>query len=289
MSVYSNGDAMKTKVKLALQALKGAWLRRVLGPHAFGIVARTRNGVFAVDPEDFGVGRHLLRTGEYGLQELDRLKPLLQPTSRALVVGGHIGTLVVPLSRLCHSVVAFEPNPTSFELLRTNLALNRVDNCQVFPLAANHEKGTVRFLLSRANSGGSKRVPLVREFMYYYDRPQEVPVEAVRLDDFLAGQTFDVVIMDIEGSEFFALSGMQHLLSKARGLAVEFLPHHLRNVSGVTVEQFLSVIAPHFSWLTIPSRQLRVPRARFLEVLSEMYRQGQGDDGIIFEKGSAQA
>ncbi|MGH7427267.1 MAG: hypothetical protein ACREJ4_02740, partial [Candidatus Methylomirabilaceae bacterium] len=62
--------------------------------------------------------------------------------------------------------------------------------------------------------------------------------------------------MDIEGSEYFALQGMQKILAHARVLVVEFLPHHLKNVSGVTVEQFLSVIPPHFRTLTIPSKGL---------------------------------
>jgi hypothetical protein len=90
--------------------------------------------------------------------------------------------------------------------------------------------------------------------------------------------------MDIEGSEYFALQGMQRILKGSRALAVEFLPHHLKNVSGVSVQQFLSLIEPQFSTLTIPSREVRVERANFQSTLQRMYDADQADDGIIFEK-----
>ena len=90
--------------------------------------------------------------------------------------------------------------------------------------------------------------------------------------------------MDIEGSEYFALQGMQEILSKCKLLVIEFLPHHLKNVSGVTVEQFLSGIEPHFSRVTIPSKRLKLGASEFVSHLSEMYNLGQEDKGIIFEK-----
>jgi hypothetical protein len=62
------------------------------------------------------------------------------------------------------------------------------------------------------------------------------------------------------------------------------LPHHLKNVSGVTVEQFLSVIEPHFSIMTIPSRRVKIGASEFVRCLTAMYNLGQGDEGIIFEK-----
>ena len=65
---------------------------------------------------------------------------------------------------------------------------------------------------------------------------------------------------------------------------MEFLPHHLKNVSGVTVEQFVSVIAPKFSRMTIPSKGLSVERSEFVRCLQEMYDRDEGDEGIIFEK-----
>jgi hypothetical protein len=91
--------------------------------------------------------------------------------------------------------------------------------------------------------------------------------------------------MDIEGSEYFALKGMQTILRDARTLFVEFLPHHLRNVSGVTPEQFLALITPHFQSLFVPGRNLHVGQDAFLGTLQEMFDKNEEEDSLIFSKG----
>lgn len=275
---------MKQKFKFLMQSIIGPVLKRINGPHVYALITKTDNGLFAVDPEDFGVGRRLRLRGNYGIDEIKRLKSHLTPCSRALIVGAHIGALAIPISKLCKHVVAIEANPNTYELLKVNIALNAAFNCHAINIAASDKEESIKFLLCRANSGGSKRTPINKKYMYYFDRPEEISVEAFNLDRYLDNKEFDVVVMDIEGSEYFALQGMQEILSKTRLLAVEFLPHHLRNVSGVTVAQFLSLIAPHFSKLTIPSKKTTVEASDFIACLSEMYDFEQGDEGIIFEK-----
>jgi hypothetical protein len=90
--------------------------------------------------------------------------------------------------------------------------------------------------------------------------------------------------MDIEGSEYFALQGMPRILSEAKFLMIEFLPCHLRDVAAVTVEQFVSLLSPHFSSACIAVRQQIIGREQFLPVLQEMYDRNQGDAGLIFTK-----
>lgn len=276
---------MKRRMRFFIQSLIGSFTKRINGPHVWALIAKTDNGLFAVDPEDSAVGRRLRMFGRYGNNEIERLRPHITSSSRVLIVGAHIGTLAIPISKFCKDVVAIEANPYTYELLKKNIGLNNAANCHAINIAASNKEETIKFLLSRANSGGSKRVPKIKEYMYYYDKPEEISVRAFSLDKYLDNNGFDVVVMDIEGSEYFALQGMQGILSKTKLLAVEFLPHHLKNVSGVTVAQFLSVITPHFSKLTIPSMKKEIVQASdFLTYLSEMYDRGQGDEGIIFEK-----
>ena len=90
--------------------------------------------------------------------------------------------------------------------------------------------------------------------------------------------------MDIEGSEYFALRGMQEILSRADHLAVEYLPHHLRQVAGIDVAEFLTPIAPHFNRLRIPSKNIETDRQGFLPALQAMFQADEEDDGIIFSK-----
>lgn len=271
---------IKLGVQLAQSKLAG-WL---VGGRVKALLVQTRHGVFAVDPKDRGVGRRLLLDGAYNEGELARLEQYVSSDADVLIVGSHIGALAIPLARRCRRLVAVEPNPTSYELLKTNLLLNDVKNVELLNVAASDKAGEIEMLINTANSGGSKRVPLRSRSIYSYDSPQRIKVAAQKLDDLLAGRTFQLILMDIEGSEYFALLGMQTLLKNSRVLAVEFLPNHLRDVAGVTVQQFLASISLHFDTLMVPTRNLTVGAEQFVPVLTEMYERGEGDDSIIFSR-----
>lgn len=272
------------RIILVIRALIAAFTKKFLGSHIYALVVKSDSGLFAVDPEDFGVGWELRNHGRYGFDEIERLKKYINSDNRILIVGAHIGTLAIPLSKFCKEVVAIEANPITYKFLTTNILLNSVTNCRAIEIGASNKDEIMGFLLSRSNSGGSKRVPKIKDSFYYYDNPKEISVRAARLDNYLNEKDFHMVLMDIEGSEYFALQGMQKILSRCRLLVVEFIPHHLKNIGGVTVEQFLSVIGPSFSRMTIPSKQLEVPASEFVSYLTKMYSLGQEDKGIIFEK-----
>src|SRR5579871_2190271 len=153
---------MKTlfeRMLLAGQVLQSRLMARILGEHAYAIIARSPQGLFATDPRDRGVGRQLLIKGAYGVEELERLERYVPAQGRVLIVGGHIGTIAVPLARRCRELVVVEPNPCSNQLLRLNLRINDINNCNVLDLAASDRAGSIDMLLNTANSGGSKRVP----------------------------------------------------------------------------------------------------------------------------------
>lgn len=271
-------------LKLGVQLLQSKLAGWLVGGRVQAMLVRTEHGTFAVDPKDRGVGRRLLVDGAYNEAELARLAEYVSADADVLIVGAHVGALAIPLARRCRQLVAVEPNPTSYELLKTNLLLNDIKNVELLNVAASDKAGAIEMLISTANSGGSKRVPKHSRGIYHYDSPDRVKVDAARLDDLLAGRSFQLVLMDIEGSEYFALLGMQTLLKSCPVLAVEFLPHHLRDVAGVTVQQFLEPISPHFDTLTVPSKSLTVGRDQFTQVLGKMYANDEGDDSVLFSR-----
>lgn len=281
--------AFRASVKKLRRALRGRQRRlearlkkRMLGENVAAIIVPSANGIFAVDIEDDGVGRALRLRQSYGEDEIRRAAAYLDASADVLVVGAHIGAVAIPLARQCRRLWAIEANPKTFDLLATNIRLNKADNIEALPLAAGDKEEEIEFVMSRANSGGSKRMPKIRAGMYFDDNPEIVTVTARPLDELFAGRKFALVFMDIEGSEYFALKGMQKILGDAKTLVVEFLPHHLRNVAAVTPEDFLAPIAPHFAHMSVPSQGLSVGRAEFAPVLRAMYDRDQGDAGLIF-------
>jgi FkbM family methyltransferase len=257
--------------------------RLILGRNVEALLIDTDQGLFLIEPEDVGVGGLLIKRGSYGEDEIERISSITSRTSRVLFVGAHIGALAIPISKKVKQVTAIEANPLTFRLLSRNILLNRCENIYAIQIAASDKKGDLEYVVSRANSGGSKRMPLIRAYKYFYDHPSVVKVEADMLDNVVSGE-YDVIVMDIEGSEYFALKGMERILSQAAYLIVEFVPHHLRNVSNVSVREFLQPIMPHFSELTIPSRNLMIDKSQFVSALESMYEANEEDDGIIFSK-----
>ena len=276
--------ALFWRINFFLKNKKSAKINRQLGKGVKSVIVESKNGILAVDPRDLEVGLKLRNNGSYGLDEIARINELISTQSNVLVVGAHIGSLVIPIAKNCNKVVGIEANPNNFNLLKTNLHLNKSQNITIHNIAASSKQETIKFQMNVVNSGGSKRLPKNNEYMYRYDNPEVIEVQAYSLDDYLDENNFDLVLIDIEGSEYFAMQGMEKILSNCNTLIVEFLPHHLKNVADVTVEQFLSLIPKQFTKLTIPSKEETHPIDIGGVVLQQMYNNKEGDDGIIFAK-----
>jgi FkbM family methyltransferase len=271
-------------LRMHQRRLEGRLRRRLFGDHVAAAIIRSGSGVYAIDIEDDAVRRKAQAYKSPVEDEIHRVAQFVDQDSDVLVVGAHIGTVAIPVSRLCRKLWAIEANPRTFELLMLNLKLNDATNVHALNIMAGERDEEAGFVLNRTNSGGSKRMPKVKASMYFADHPDIVTLKTRALDEVLPDIDFALVFMDIEGSEYFALKGMQKILGRARTLFVEFLPHHLRNVSGVSPEEFVTLIAPHFSRLFIPSKNQTVARSAFKETLRRMYDHDEADAGLVFTR-----
>ena len=200
-----------------------------------------------------------------------------------LIVGTHIGAHAVPLSRCCKQLFAVEANPSTFSHLVTNLRINECSNVTAYHVAASDKEETLRFLMNRENSGGSKRMPVHVKNEYVYDMPLEVEVQAMRLDDVIKEREFDFCLMDIEGSEVFALRGMQEILKGVKAIAIEYYPFHIRDIAGFGIADFLAPILPHFNWLYIPGDDI-YSGEDITGKLTAMFDANEIHEGIYFYK-----
>jgi FkbM family methyltransferase len=259
------------------------------GPNARGLLVTTKYGLFVVDPEDGGVSARLLHEGCYAEPEYMLARSLISKEGDVLVVGAHIGAHAVPLSRDCNKLVEIEANPHTYEYLKTNLTLNCCSNVTPYNVAAGQKPEKIKFLLNTENSGGSKIMPVSADIPYIYDDPEAIEIDTVPLDTLLDQRIFDLILMDIEGSEYFSLKGMQRILSGSKALSVEFLPHCLSCVAGVKVDDFINTILPHFNWMYVPNHNLFVPKDESFDKIKEIYQANEGHDRIYFLNEFSQA
>lgn len=273
---------MLQHAKLSLKNLLSRLTRRWLGPHVESLLVRDGDFVYLVDPADNTVGRRL-RRGGYGREERTRVLALCDADSRVLFVGTHIGTLAIPTAAAVAEVIAIEANPETHRRLCQNIAINGVDNLTTHCVAASDRHQSLPFLQNRSNSGGSKIKPRREDYRYVYDRPEQIDVPGVRLDDLLAGQTFDVIVMDIEGSEYAAMCGMPNLIASAKHLCIEFVPHHLRRVAEVDAKTWHRPLA-EFKTMHRTGGQTSHGVSQIGQTLRTMYDQDMEDDCIVFSK-----
>ncbi len=270
------------RVNFFFKNRKSKRLKKRLGDNTSALTVNTKNGTFIVDAADLEVGGKLRNKGEYGIDEINRISQFIDNQSSVLIVGAHIGSLAIPVAKICSELVAIEANPNNFKLLQINIKLNDISNIIAHNIAASEREEIIQFQLNTVNSGGSKRVPVNNHYMYTYDNPKVIDVEAHSLDNYLPNNNFDLVLIDIEGSEYFAMQGMSNILANTKTLIVEFLPHHITNVAGVELTDFLDNIPKHLTKLTIPSKDKTYPIDVGIVTLQQMFESGHGDDGIIF-------
>jgi len=241
---------MSKKLKYFFRTLKSKKRKKIFGPNAKGIIYDSKNGYMALPISDITIGKNLGYKGHWNFSDIQKL---LQQTTQDDVIyfiGTHVGTLLVPIAKKVKTVVGFEANEDTFWFIKANLCLNKISNATIFNKAVGDGAKKVTFYKNTVNTGGSKIKPIKDSILYNYDNPKQVEVDMVALDPFIAEQSLTPpsgIIMDIEGAEYFALKGMQATLAKVRFLYVEFVPHHLQNVSNTSVEKFIKTMTPHFS------------------------------------------
>lgn len=105
-------------------------------------------------------------------------------------------------------VVSFEPDPYNYEWLKRNLALIGNKNLSAEQLAISDKTGTLTFLPSNPDSHSNLWATVKLDDTKVEN---EISVKAVSLDEYCAERNIisvDLVKMDIEGGEGFAVDGM---------------------------------------------------------------------------------
>lgn len=147
-----------------------------------------------------------------------------RPGDTVLDVGAHIGYYTLLLARAVGptgKVLAFEPDPLNFALLRRNVEMNGYANVELFNCAVSDRCGRAQLYRSTDNAGDHRlhKSPEVRN---------AVEVETVTMDEVFRDREVrtDFIKVDVQGSEGAVLEGMAGLLARLSRvkMIVEFWP-----------------------------------------------------------------
>ena len=159
---------------------------------------RGRYGKMFVMGTDWYIGQSFEKYGEYGEEEVQLMRNFIDSDSVVFDVGANIGALTVPLAIAAGTVVAFEPQPEVFELLKLNCTEHHNVVVNNLGLGSRNTKMYVP-KIDYSTTGNFGGVSLCED-------KQDTVVDVAKLDDYMAG-VCDLIKIDVEGMELEVLKG----------------------------------------------------------------------------------
>ncbi|TLD68426.1 FkbM family methyltransferase [Phragmitibacter flavus] len=177
----------------------------------------------------------------YEPAETELLQKLIKPGDTIVDVGANIGYYSLIFAKAVGptgTVFGFEPDPGNFSLLTQNLKLNGHENVTMVNKAVTDKSGEIELFVSPG-------CPADHRIYDSGDGRQKLTIPAVALDDYFSEikAQIDLIKMDIQGAEFFAVKGMKKVLAtnpKVK-LLTEFWPFGLKR-AGVDPMDYLKLL-----------------------------------------------
>jgi FkbM family methyltransferase len=176
-----------------------------------------RHGTFYSIVHDSFIGRSLEEYGEWAQGEMHIYEKFIHKDATVVEIGSHIGSLTVPISRLCKTLFTFEPQRLLFQLLNTNLTINNIDNVYSYMYALGKENKQI--LLKEfdsnnispkdgLNTGGIRLHQIETNSDGY-------PIKMVKLDDVIPKELkISFIKIDAETMELDIIEGAETLIKK---------------------------------------------------------------------------
>lgn len=213
--------------------------------------------------------------GEYLTGEKAWLKNYLKDKRNPVVldVGANVGNYSKDIlaSNDNVKVFAFEPHPTTFKKLISNI---NEKNFKAFNFGVGDVEGKLE-LFDYDNKDGSSHASLYRDVIkdLHKGNPISHTVDIIKLDEFLSNENIDKIDLlkiDTEGNEFKVLIGcMNHLKSKKiKAIHMEF--NEMNIISKVSFKDFWDLLEDYDFYRILPGGAL-IPIKNYAPISCEIY------------------
>ena len=167
---------------------------------------------------------------EYEIDELS-----INDNHSIIDIGGHIGlfSLLVSQKSRYANIYSFEPIKNNFDLLKTNLELNSIENVCAFNLAVSKNSDEIDLFLSKDESAHS----------IISKESESVKVKSISLQDIFDNNkisTCKLLKLDCEGAEYEIIESLpSKYLDKIQNIAIEY---HLADTRPDLVKKLIEKI-----------------------------------------------
>ncbi|MHA2247503.1 MAG: FkbM family methyltransferase [Candidatus Hodarchaeales archaeon] len=196
------------------------------------------------------------------------IKRIIQPGEVVVDLGSNIGYFTLLMAKLVGNkgkVYTFEPEPRNFSLLKKNMILNRYKNITLEQKAVSNKNEKIPLILGAESSHRVTFDSAIKENIEY--------VEAVSLDNYFGNTDKKIALikMDIEGSEYHAIKGMDSILSQNKDILLisEFYPELLLHFN-IQPKEYLELLESYsFKFFDINDQNKKVDRTTKTKLLKK--------------------
>ncbi len=194
------------------------------------------------------MGGSIYWTGYHQLNECLYLRDFLKPEMTFVDAGANQGEFTLfAAKRLTNGkVIAFEPVESNLKSLRRNVEVNLFTNVTVIEKGLHEIKLELPIYTSNSkDSDGAVNEGLSTIFPDEYRSELEQTIELVSFDEYYGGKLdrFDMLKIDVEGAELFALKGMEQSIRKFHPQILIELNRETSLNAGYTVEDVIQFIS----------------------------------------------
>lgn len=174
---------------------------------------------------------------------------LIRKEDTVLDIGANIGCTTLLFSELAQEVYAFEPSPSTFDLLRTNIEDAEIKNVHLYNIGLGDQQGNFELTYAPQNRAGGFVSNQTKASTGHI--VEEIKIET--LDDFAKShliEKIDFLKIDVEGFEKSVISGGRAALLKNQPTVVLELNHWCLNAfQRISVPDFFDFLRAKFPYL----------------------------------------
>ncbi len=216
------------------------FVQRIAGEHITVEVTTKDRGKMKLDLWD--EAQFPLYYNIYEWKETPTIIQLVKDCRTVLDIGGNIGQMALLFAQYAQRVHTFEPVPAKADRLDYNIKINGLEHkIYLHSAALSDSIGTIQFYLPTEDNGGIGSIVGANT-----GEVNVLSVNSDTTDHFILENNvtnIDLIKMDIEGGELFALRGMTGLLgSSNKPIVIMEMTRKMMDAAGYTSTDMLTIM-----------------------------------------------
>jgi len=157
-------------------------------------------------------------------------------------IGSHIGLSILYFKKIYpnSSIIAFEPNPYLFDILKQNVEENNLLDIELHSIAISNSKGSKPLYITNSNDWYSNS-SLIKGGWTGKEIGNCITVTTNTLDEYLKGRSVDLLKIDSEGLELEILKSIKEYFDNIQNIIIEYHP-----IKDKPINRYIEILSPKY-------------------------------------------